>query len=266
MPIQDDYRVRLSAFQGPLDLLLYLVRRAEVDIQDIPIVQITDQYFQLLNQIEHVDIDQAGEFLVMAATLIEIKSRTLAPRPAAEDGEETDADSLEQDDPRYELIQQLLSYQKYRTAADDLDRLRLEFSQRHRASAAALIEESDEAPDPLELEDAHVLDLFQAYERIIEAIDVTRLGEHTVEFDDTPLSLHQDDLMDRLRRSDGCRLRLEQVLAGRNRMDMIGLFLALLELARQRSIRVVQESVSDSIVVELAEDHDDVQQGETVVD
>ena len=75
MALQDDYQVRLSSFQGPLDLLLYLIRRAEVDIADIPIHTITDQYFRFLKQLDNIDIDVAGEFLVMAATLVEIKSR-----------------------------------------------------------------------------------------------------------------------------------------------------------------------------------------------
>ena len=79
MPLQDDYQVRLDRFQGPLDLLLFLIRRAEVDVVDIPIAAITDQYFAFLKQLDTIDIDVAGEFLVMAATLVEIKSRTLAP-------------------------------------------------------------------------------------------------------------------------------------------------------------------------------------------
>ena len=81
MPLQDDYQVRLSNFEGPLDLLLFLIRRAEVDIQDIPIVEITEQYFDFLKQIDEIDIELAGEFLVMAATLIEIKSRSIRPPP-----------------------------------------------------------------------------------------------------------------------------------------------------------------------------------------
>ena len=82
MPLQEDYQVTLDAFHGPLDLLLYLIRRAEVDIHDIPIAQITQQYLALLKRLDHIDVDAAGEFLVMAATLIEIKSRTLVPLEA----------------------------------------------------------------------------------------------------------------------------------------------------------------------------------------
>jgi segregation and condensation protein A len=128
--LQDDYQVRLDSFQGPLDLLLFLIRRAEVDIADIPISRITDQYFAFLKQLHTIDIDVAGEFLVMAATLVEIKSRTLAPaqKRVGDDGQESSA--LDDTDPRFELVKQLLAYQKYRSAADELSRLRTEFAQR----------------------------------------------------------------------------------------------------------------------------------------
>src|SRR5262245_66327905 len=116
MPLMEDYQVALEAFRGPLDLLLYLIRRAEVDVHDIPIAQITDQYLAFLRQLDDIDIDVAGEFLVMAATLIEVKSRTLAPAKKGEDGEAAGDDAatagLDITDPRYELVQQLLTYQK----------------------------------------------------------------------------------------------------------------------------------------------------------
>src|SRR5262245_23044783 len=121
--LQEDYQVALDGFCGPLDLLLYLIRRAEVDIHDIPIARVTDQYLTFLKQLHDIDIDVAGEFLVMAATLIEIKSRTLAPAP--KDGDAAgdvalESPGLEPSDPRYELVQQLLAYQKFRIASDDL--------------------------------------------------------------------------------------------------------------------------------------------------
>ena len=132
MAHQDDYEVRLSSFQGPLDLLLYLVRRAEVDIADIPIALITEQYFDLLKQIHRVDVELAGEFLVMAATLVEIKSRTLAPASATGESVGNDPRS-ETIDPRSDLVRQLLAYQRFRTAAGTLERLRDESARRFTA-------------------------------------------------------------------------------------------------------------------------------------
>ncbi|MFO0829799.1 MAG: segregation/condensation protein A [Phycisphaerales bacterium] len=258
MPAQDDYQVRLSSFQGPLDLLLYLIRRAEVDIEDIPIHEITSQYFEFLRQLDRVDIDLAGEFLVMAATLIEIKSRTLAPSPEGEAADATDASSA-MGDPRAELVQQLLAYQRFRNAADELDRLRDEYANRWVARAR-----EGEAPadasgdDDVELEDAHILDLFETYERIISAIDLTRLGEHKVAYDDTPITLHQTDLLDRLQRAPNGALSLRQVFEGRSRGEMIGLFLATLELARQRKLQIRQDEREHDIQLELLSEDDGV--------
>lgn len=250
MPLQDDYQVRLASFQGPLDLLLFLIRRAEVDVYDIPINQITEQYFAFLKQMPTIDIDLAGEFLVMAATLIEIKSRTLAPaKPGAAQGAEGST-ALDDSDPRFELVQQLLAYQKYRSAAEELDRLRREFAQRYPVSGRGFT--APEEPErEYEVEDVHLLDLIEAYERIIAGIDLTRVGEHRVEYDDTPISLHQTDLVDRLDRAPEKRLTLQEVFAGRSRGEAIGLFLAMLELAREQRIGIRQDKINGTIEIEL---------------
>ncbi len=255
MASQDEYEVRLSSFQGPLDLLLFLVRRAEVDISDIPISLITEQYFAFLKNIHRVDVELAGEFLVMAATLVEIKSRTLAPpQPSTREGAHERASSS--DDPRFELVQQLLAYQQFRTAAGTLDRLRQESARRYAAGAHGGTLASDPTDDEffVEIEDAHVLDLVESFERIMQSVDVSRLGDHRIEYDDTPISLHQADLVDRLSRSERKRMTLHQVLDGRSRGEMIGLFLALLELARQQQIAVRQEDGDAPIEIELLQD------------
>ncbi len=264
MTLEDDYTVRLGTFEGPLDLLLYLIRRAEVDIHDIPIVQITDQYLDAIAGIDAettLDIDAAGEFLVMAATLVELKSRTLAPRRTGEDGEDPgDAPEAEEVDPRHDLVRQLLAYQRFRSAAGELDDRREEFASRWpvriRVGEAAVQESEDEDEAPaLELDDVHAGDLFAAFERIMAAIDPSRLGEHAVEYDDTPIGLHQEDLVDRLRRTTTGRMSLREAFEGRTRGAMIGLFLAVLELARQQRIRFHQDDMGD-IDLELRPDGD----------
>src|SRR3954453_13776014 len=103
------YNVQLETFQGPLDLLLYLVKRQEVDIRDIPIARVAEQFLEYLNVLELIDVEWAGDFLVMAATLMEIKSKLLLPRAEEEPGEE--------EDPRLELVKQLIEYKKYKEAA-----------------------------------------------------------------------------------------------------------------------------------------------------
>lgn len=277
MPLQEDYQIALDAFRGPLDLLLYLIRRAEVDIHDIPIAQITDQYLAFLKQLDDIDIDVAGEFLVMAATLIEIKSRTIAPVAKTEDGETGDASgagAADPADPRYELVQQLLAYQKYRIASDELEARRIAFLNRYPRKPADWMKEAtrhvgasaagengdaqnaevEEAPFEIELEDAHVFDLSEAYERIMESIDFGRLGDHRVEIDDTPIALHQEDLLDRLNRSSARRLTLQEAFEGAHVGQRIGLFMATLELVRLRRVTVIQPEIDSPIELVLNED------------
>lgn len=271
--LADDYTVRLEGFHGPLDLLLFLIRRAEVDITDIPISDITEQYMTFLRHLDRIDVEAAGEFLVVAATLMEIKSRMLMPpEPQAgdEDGDESAAthesevpvDGLDRTDPRFELVQQLLAYKRFREAARELDERRHEWMMRLPLEPVAIPKavagDDDDGEDgaaiETDLEDLAIWDLFSAFQRIIEAIDFTRVGAHRVEYDDTPIQLHQEDLVDRLQRQPARRMSLQKVFEGRKRGEMIGLFLAMLELVREWRIRVAQDRINDEILILLRED------------
>jgi len=253
---QNDWLVRLPVFQGPLDLLLFLVRRAELDIHDIPIHTLTDEYLEYVRHLSRVDIDVAGEFLVMAATLVEIKSRSLAPTQSADEGDPS-APATAGEDPRAELIRQLLAYQKFRTAAEVLEARRRDFAERAPARVRpGATEEPEAEEEDFELEDLHLGDLYAAFERIASSIDLTRIGDHMVEYDDTPISLHQEDLVDRLGRADAHRLVLTSVFEGRSHSERIGLFLALLELVRQGRVHVRQDNLDDAIDVTLSEEVD----------
>jgi segregation and condensation protein A len=252
---QNDWLVRLPVFQGPLDLLLFLVRRAELDIHDIPIHTLTDEYLEYVRHLSRVDIDLAGEFLVMAATLVEIKSRSLAPAQVADDGDPS-APAAPGEDPRAELIRQLLAYQKFRTAAEVLEARRREFMDRAPARVRPGASEETVEEEDFELEDLHLGDLYAAFEKIASSIDLTRIGDHMVEYDDTPISLHQEDLVDRLGRADAHRLVLTSVFEGRSHGERIGLFLALLELVRQGRVQVRQDNLDDAIDVTLCAEVD----------
>src|SRR5437870_916041 len=131
-----DYQVNLDIFRGPMDLLLFLVKRNEVDICDIPIAKIAEQFLEYITHLQVIDVEWAGEFLVMAATLMEIKSRMLLPRPEEEQGED--------DDPRLELVKQLIEYKKYKEAAALLD----EQAQRQLARLPRLAEGTVSPLDP----------------------------------------------------------------------------------------------------------------------
>jgi segregation and condensation protein A len=258
-----DYRVSLEAFEGPLDLLLYLIRREEVDVHDIPISRITEQYMAHLQAdggIDHIDVDLAAEFLVMAATLMEIKSRLLMPETARAAGEAgAGAELPAAVDPRAELVQQLLAYKRFRDAAQTLE-IRHEQWESRFPSAAALAadapaEQAEE--EAVDIEDVDILDLCRAFATIMEAVDFNRLGEHTVKDDETPIQLHAADIMDRLHRELGDTWRtapetgieFASVFKGRPRGEAIGLFLAMLELIRQRQIVVRQDRINDRIII-----------------
>lgn len=253
-----EYRVHLEAFEGPLDLLLYLIRRAEVDITDIPIAAIADQYMEYLQGVDRIDIELAGEFLVMAATLMEIKSRMLSPvaKPAAS-GDDPDRPARPEEDPRAELVRQLLAYKQYRDAAEALEQRKAEWERRIPAARAAIDDERlREAlaahEGELDLEDLTLVDLAEAFAKIVAAVNFDRLGEHTVTYDDTPIELHAEDIVDRLKRESADRpLPLAALFRGRTRAEMIGLFLATLELVKRRIVRVRQETPGGEITVSL---------------
>jgi segregation and condensation protein A len=257
-----DYRVRLDAFEGPLDLLLYLIRRAEVDITDIPIAALTDQYLEYLKQIETIDIELAGEFLVTAATLMEIKSRMLAPaaRPAAAEGGEGAESSKPSEDPRAELVKQLLAYKQYRDAATALELRKAEWENRFPGGRAgvdneALREVLASQQEELDLEDLSLMDLVEAFSEIAASVNFERLGDHQVTYDETPIELHAEDIVDRLTReadSGKPKMTLRELFTGRTKPEMIGLFLATLELVRRRAVRVRQDEAG-AIVLELRE-------------
>ncbi len=260
-----EYTVRLDAFEGPIDLLYFLIRKAEVDITDIPIATIADQYMHYLDGIERVDIDRAGEFLVMAATLTEIKSRILGAEAAGEREESQDAaNDSDEPDPLAELVAQLLEYKRFRDAADSLERRFEEWGKRHPSGRTGYDTELTRAimaeDRELDIEDLSVVDLFEAFSNICETINFDRLGEHEVISDETPIELYAEDMLDTLRRGaadageGGGTLTLRQVFEGRPRHEMLGLFLALLELVRNRRVRVKQDAERGEIVLGLRED------------
>jgi segregation and condensation protein A len=248
-----DYRVELDVYNGPLDLLLYLIKRDELDIYDIPIARITDSYMEYLKVLrglhaEHgLDINVAGDFLVMAATLMEIKSQMLLPAPPPELASNSQDNPL--GDPRFELVQKLLEYKKFKDAANSLEQRAQEHHQRF-VRIPALQGGSDEPP-PIDLEEVQVWDLLAAFSRLMKEIGGHRPRMHEVTDDDAPLDLHFADIEDRLHREKHVTLR--QLVEGRKTIsEMIGVFLALLELIRQKKILVNQTEIEDDVEITQA--------------
>ncbi len=243
----EEYRVNLDIYNGPLDLLLYLIRRDEVDIYDIPIASLTEQYLKYVEVLKELDPNMAGEFLVMAATLLEIKTRMLLPAPeaAGEDGA-----SEVGIDPRAELVRQLLEYKKFKDAAGDLRHVAERQSLRY--PRKPVLPELEQAQ--VNLEDVQVWDLLEAFSKLMESIG-QRPGHHQVIYDDTPVELHADDILDRLSREGSMTFR--RIFEGRtNRVELVGLFLAVLELARLKKIVAFQESNFGEINVRLRPDEE----------
>ena len=241
--MSDDYKVQLDVYQGPLDLLLYLIRREEVDISDIPIARIADQYCRYVEVLQKMDINLAGEFLVMAASLMEIKSAMLLPRPPAieDDGEDLS-------DPRVELIRQLLEYKAFKDAAADLGESRKEEADRFQRTGRQLPDGVVIDPAELDLGDVQIWDLLGAFQRVMNQV-LAGPARHDVIYDDTPVDLHAEDILEMVRRLGG--LTFEQVFEGRShRSEIIGLFLALLELIKLQRVRIVQSADFRGIVIQ----------------
>ena len=226
------YRVDLDIFAGPLDLLLYLVRKEEVDIYDIPIAYVTEQYIKYIELLKQLDIDLAGDFLVMAATLMEIKSAMLLPKAEVEEDGETEVL-----DPRSELVKQLLEYKKFKDAANLLQSSAEERTYRHtRPDSIISGLKPDSAPE-LDLENINTWDLLEAFDSMMRATG--RLGNYEHIKDDTPIDLYQIELLHRLQ-SEG-PMTFQNVFKDKStRLEMVGLFLAMLELIRSNLIKAEQ--------------------------
>ena len=255
------YTVDLPVFHGPLDLLLYLIRRDELDIYDIPIARITDSFLHHVTLLREVadragfDLGTAGEFLVVAATLMEIKSALLLPAPPATDdkGEPTAAQQLA--DPRFELVQQLLEYKRFKDLGAGLEQQQRRHDARFPRWPAKLDADAPDEPPPIDLEEIQVWDLLAAFDRLMRETGTRKPRYHEVTYDDTPIDLHAADIEDRLARDGPLTLR-SLIVGRRSRSEMVGVFLALLELIREKRVLVDQPEPLGEVRITIApEEH-----------
>ena len=239
-----DYRVALDIYRGPLDLLLYLIQENEVEIADIPIAKITEQYLCHLGVIESLDPNVAGEFLVMAATLMEIKSRMLLPRPEKVEGQADDGD------PRIELIRQLMEYKRFKEAASLLADRREEHLDRFGRGARQTFGEASDA-DAVDLTEVSIWDILGAFDRIMR--ETMRSSPTTITNRDVPIRTHIEAIL-RMLRVQGMVTFRSIFETCEDRLEAIGSLLALLEMTRWRVIGLEQTASHGTILVKLAEE------------
>ena len=241
-----DYRIKLQAFEGPLDLLLFLIRKSELDIYDIPIESVTRQYLDALRSMQELDLDLAGEFFVMAATLMEIKSRLLLPRGQAAIDPNAEEDEM---DPRWELVHQLLEYKKFKEAAARLGEIAIEKQNLLARYVSSL------SGDPLDrpLKHADRIELWNVFNIVLR-----RLAEKLVvgEIHDEQVTVA--DQMEMLL----ARLQTQRSFVFSQLFDkktslraLIATFLAVLELTRLKKLRLQQDETFSDIVCTAVEEN-----------
>ncbi|MDP9292650.1 MAG: segregation/condensation protein A [Verrucomicrobiota bacterium] len=240
--MEQDYKVKLEIFEGPLDLLLYLIKKDEIDIYDIPIERITKQYLDYLQLFKILDLDVAGDFVVMAANLIYIKSRSLLPvdqRPPEETAEE--------DDPRWELVRQLIEYKKFKDAAAHLQQREI-----LQENTFARLPETPDFESERPLADVSVFDLINAFQNVLKRLDVREdlreiFAENFTVSDKIELIMKMS--------ATGVSLTFSELFSRVvSRTEIVVTFLALLELIRLKQLRARQSEEFGEIEFQRVED------------
>ncbi|MEN0005095.1 MAG: segregation/condensation protein A [Bacteroidota bacterium] len=232
--MSQSYTIKIPQFEGPFDLLLFFIERDELDINDIPIAKITDDFLAYIRQMEEMNIDLASEFILVAATLCRIKAKMLIPRkPVDEEGNEID--------PRDELVQRLLEYKRYKSVLDEMRELEEKRSQQNlRGNASKELRQlATKALVDAELESLTLFRLLKAFERVVQRFEEKnpKTIHQIIQFNYT-IADQQTRILDRVRRSNRATF---QVLFGdcANRIHAIVTFLALLELLNMQQLALV---------------------------
>lgn len=238
--MESDYKVKLEVFEGPLDLLLYLIKKEEVDIYDIPIERITNQYMEYLTLMQMLNLEVAGEFLVMAATLMYIKSRMLLPV----DQQVTDSEAEEGEDPRWELIRQLVEYKKFKDAAAQLAKREEEQANIFPRRGVDVGIEVDQA---VPLAEVSIFDLINAFNDVLKKASA-RDGFREIIEEKFTVSDKIEEILYTLR--DQTQIIFSELFArATSRAEIVVMFLALLELIRLKRLKVRQEEAFGEIHV-----------------
>jgi segregation and condensation protein A len=235
------YQIKIPVFEGPMDLLLHLIRENRIDIYDIPIAQVTDQYLEYLALMEALDLNIAGEFIVMAATLIEIKSRLLLPPSESDQAEEEEGS-----DPRAELVERLLEYQKYKEAAD----IFREWEQDRQKQFVRGATEYDTGYElPMMLEDISSVDLLSALRRMLADVGEGEEEVTSIQRRKITVRMKMSEIWRKIKDGDGKAVIFDDFFDSPSRYDIVITFLAMLELLRLRRVKVRQRKSFGNIEI-----------------
>ena len=236
-----DYKVQIEVFEGPLDLLLYLIKKEEVDIYSVSIERITNQYLDYLNTFRMLDLDIAGEFVVMAANLIYIKSRSLLPVDQQPPEEEAD-----EEDPRWDLIRQLIEYKKFKDAALQLQRWEIiQEGVIPRVAGKPSLDDSE----TLLKEEVGIFDLITAFQKVLKRLENRRENLREIFEENFTVSEKLDYILQTV--SSGGKVAFSSLFASAaSRTEIVVTFLALLELIRLKQLRVTQPAAFSDIDIE----------------
>ncbi|MAV84225.1 MAG: chromosome segregation protein ScpA [Puniceicoccaceae bacterium] len=243
----NDFAIRLPTFEGPMDLLLYLIRRSEVDIYDIPIERVTEQYIEILGSMETLDLELAGEFFVMASTLMYIKSRMLLPKKDQGSNEDVEDDDI---DPRWELVQQLLEYRKFKEAAEDIRKLIL--SSNDLISRVGPRDALEAVERPLKPVDR--VDLWNIFNSVLRRL-AERIDEGQINAEQVTVADRMELVLHRIKHKDNF-LFSDLFESSTTITTIVATFLAVLELTRLDKITLKQDRSFADIRCMRVETHD----------
>lgn len=243
-----EYKVKLDAFEGPLDLLLHLINRLEIDIYDIPVSEITDQYLDFIHTMKELQLDVAGEYLVMAATLMAIKSKTLLPVNEDEIAEEEFDLENDGEDPREELVMKLIQYRKFKAAAGELKSREAKRSLVFTKPPADLSDFSQEVHTHPPVSDVSLYDMVNAFQNMMQRKKIERPKKTTIQRQEIPIETRMTEIISELHgRNNG--ISFYDLFPYRNRAHIVTTFLAILELMKKKSILCDQEENFTNIMI-----------------
>ncbi|KAA0550325.1 segregation/condensation protein A [Bacillus sp. BGMRC 2118] len=244
------YSVKLDAFEGPLDLLLHLINRYEIDIYDIPMAELTEQYLLFIYAMQELKLDIASEYLVMAATLLEIKSKMLLPKQEEELFDE-DLELELGDDPRDELMLRLIEYRKYKEAADDLKSLEEERGQMFTRPPSDLSEFNSDTQEVASL-DVNIYDMLGALQKLLRRKKLQRPLQTKITRQEIPIDVRMTQIIDELTQlKPNEKKNFLQLFPYEDKEHIVVTFLALLELMKKNTIKIDQENNFSDIFLSL---------------